>query len=89
MSMQRSIRRNIVRQRGQDWATYQKRKYGNAYGRITRTGRQKYGHNRRGPIIDKPAAQSIGLRMAARNAVANFLAKINRKTETRKREATA
>ena len=87
--MQRSIRRGIIRERGQEWAGYQKAKYGRNYGRITRTGRKwHHFHDDRGPIFDKQSAQRVGLRIAARNAIANFVAKITRKTETRRREAT-
>lgn len=97
--MYRSIKRQIIKERAGTncigglfgpWAKYQRGVYGDAYDSVRKSGMRKT-HRHLFPVHrpDKQVAQSIGLRVATRNAIANFIAKITRKTETRRREATA
>lgn len=97
--MYRSIKRQIIKERAGTnrigglsgpWANYQRGVYGRAYDSVRKSGMHKT-HRHHFPVHrpDKQAVQSIGLRVAARNAIANFIAKITCKTETRRREAPA
>jgi hypothetical protein len=71
---------NVNRHFSTIWARYQKDRYGSDYNRITKLGQRfRHYHSDSGPVFDKQSAARTGLRMAARNAIANFFAKITRK----------
>jgi len=99
--MSRDIKRQIIKERAGTnriggefgpWANYQRGVYGDSYERARKSGMRRHRHlhaihtfkpmNQR---VMAPAAP-IGLRIAARNAIANFFAKITRKPT--RREAT-
>jgi hypothetical protein len=65
------------------WARYQSGRYKDEYRVIAASGVKKsHMHRRSTPKFDKMAAQNIGVRMAVRNAMQGFMAKLTRKEPT-------
>jgi hypothetical protein len=83
MSMIRSIRRNIVRNRGESWEHAQKRRYGKNYYAIAHSGMHKSHSHRAAQTFDRESANAFSLRMAARTAIRSFMTKPARKTRDR------
>jgi hypothetical protein len=74
---------NVNRHFSTIWARYQNDVYGDAYRVIAASGIKKsHMHRRTTPKFDKAAAQNIGVRMAVRNALQGFMAKLTRKEPT-------
>jgi hypothetical protein len=74
MSMIRSIRRNIVRNRGESWEHAQKRRYGTNYCAVSHSGMRKSSrHGRIDPLPKAEPASVKGLHIAAREAIRNRL----------------
>jgi len=73
--------RQIVRERGEDWADYQRSVYGDDYKAVSKSGvrMRHYHHN---PVVDRHAAKVIGFRAVLQN----YFAKLTRKHA--RREAT-
>jgi hypothetical protein len=85
MSMIRSIRRNIVRNRGERWADAQKRRYGTNYCAVSHSGMRKSSrHHAPLQTFDRKSAESFSLRVAARTAIRSFMSKFTRKARDRK-----
>ena len=87
MSMIRSIRRNIVHNRGEQWDVAQKRRYGKDYYAISKTGIRKSDRHRT-PLqtFDPQAANATYFKMMAKMAMRNFMGKITHKSKARNRE---
>lgn len=79
--MQRSIRRQIVKERGQDWADFQKARYGDAYENVRHNGmrRRHYHHN---PVVDRHAAKVIGFGAVMKNVLSKLFRKPSRREAT-------
>lgn len=100
--MSRDIKRQIIKERAGTnriggefgpWAHYQRGVYGDSYESVRRSGmhdirpRHSFAAMNQRAVVPAAKPAPISLRIAARNAIASFMAKITRKPA--RREATA